>query len=239
SGGSTETGRPATQCGPAGPRIVGAEVEQEFASRVEKGQIALIHDDSSSGPTWRGRVVRLSDWYTHRRSMLQEPLQFNDVRTMECIVQLDAGQAEPRIGQRVRGTLGAAAASKEGPGYDRRGFVSGFGHPASALASRWVEFSTKPNGPVGTGLEQKSFKLYDHRPGLCFSRTLLSWRPPGRVRVFPDRRSDDDVGIARDRLYGRPDVRFPRALGPSPPGDHGLRRRAFLSQGRRHRRANS
>ena len=62
--------------------------------------------------TWRGKVVRLSDWYTHRRSMLQEPLQFNDVRTLECIVQLDPGQSALRIGQRVRVTLGAAASSQ-------------------------------------------------------------------------------------------------------------------------------
>ena len=109
---STQPRQPAIQFCPAGPRIVRAEVEQEFASRVEKGQIALIQDDSSAGPSWRGKVVRLSDWYTHRRSMLQEPLQFNDVRTLECIVELDPGQPTPRVGQRVRVTLGPAVASK-------------------------------------------------------------------------------------------------------------------------------
>jgi multidrug resistance efflux pump len=109
---STQPRQPAVQFCPAGPRIVRAEVEQEFAGRVAKGQEALIHDDSSAGPTWRGKVIRLSDWYTHRRSMLQEPLQFNDVRTLECIVQLDPGQPTPRIGQRVRVTLGPAAEAK-------------------------------------------------------------------------------------------------------------------------------
>ena len=34
-----------------------------------------------------------------------EPLQFNDVRTLECIVTLDPGQPPLRIGQRVRVTL--------------------------------------------------------------------------------------------------------------------------------------
>jgi hypothetical protein len=43
--------------------------------------------------------------------MLQEPLQFNDVRTLECIVQLDPGQPALRIGQRVRVTLGAGTTS--------------------------------------------------------------------------------------------------------------------------------
>jgi multidrug resistance efflux pump len=109
---STQPRQPAVQFCPAGPRIVRAEVEQEFAGRVAKGQEALIQDDSSSGPTWRGKVVRLSDWYTHRRSMLQEPLQFNDVRTLECIVQLDPGQPPLRIGQRVRVTVRPAAEIK-------------------------------------------------------------------------------------------------------------------------------
>src|SRR5438132_4951683 len=109
---STQPRQPAVQFCPDGPRIVRAEVEQEFASRVAKGQAAFVQDDSNAGPGWRGKVVRVSDWYTHRRSMLQEPLQFNDVRTLECIVQLDPGQATPRVGQRVRVTLGAAAASK-------------------------------------------------------------------------------------------------------------------------------
>src|SRR5439155_13777202 len=109
---STQPRQPAVQFCPAGPRIVRAEVEQEFASRVAKGQTGLIQDDSSNGISWRGKVVRVSDWYTHRRSMLQEPLQFNDVRTLECIVELDPGQPTPRVGQRVRVTLGPAAAAK-------------------------------------------------------------------------------------------------------------------------------
>lgn len=109
---SSQPRQPAVQFCPAGPRVVRAEVEQEFAGRVAKGQVALIQDDSSAGPAWRGKVIRLSDWYTHRRSMLQEPLQFNDVRTLECIVQLDPGQPTPRIGQRVRVTLGPAGETK-------------------------------------------------------------------------------------------------------------------------------
>jgi multidrug resistance efflux pump len=97
---------PAIQFAPLGPRIVRAEVEQEFAGRVVRGQTALIQDDSRAGPTWQGKVVRISDWYTHRRSILQEPLQFNDVRTLECIIQLDPSAEAPRIGQRVRVSLG-------------------------------------------------------------------------------------------------------------------------------------
>ena len=55
--------------------------------------------------SWDGTVRRVSDWYTHRRSMLQEPLQYNDVRTLEVIIDLDKPQpGGMKIGQRVRVT---------------------------------------------------------------------------------------------------------------------------------------
>jgi multidrug resistance efflux pump len=95
---------------PDGPRLIRAEVEQEFASRVKAGYPATIQDDTTAKETtWRGKVVRVSDWYTHRRSILQEPLQFNDVRTLECIVEVDPDQPPLRIGQRVRVTIGQLA----------------------------------------------------------------------------------------------------------------------------------
>ncbi len=88
--------------------IVRAEIDQEFADLVLPGnrhQTAEIHDDVRSGSPWTGHVERVSDWYTHRRSILQEPLQFNDVRTLEVLIKLDNPPSELRIGQRVRVTL--------------------------------------------------------------------------------------------------------------------------------------
>jgi multidrug resistance efflux pump len=93
--------RPAILLCPKGPRIVRAEVQQEFAGGVAVGQEVVMHDDSRSGPTWRGKVRRLSDWYSHRRSIWQEPLQHNDIRTLECIIDLEPGQPPLRIGQRL------------------------------------------------------------------------------------------------------------------------------------------
>jgi hypothetical protein len=87
---------------PAGPRFIRAEVEQEFASRVKVGQSVIIRDDGADPVVRQGRVASLSDWYTQRRSILDEPLQTNDVRTLECLVTLDPGQPPLRIGQRVR-----------------------------------------------------------------------------------------------------------------------------------------
>lgn len=92
---------------PQGPRIVRAEVEQEFATNVAIGQTARIQDDATGGGEWIGKVTRVSDWYTHRRSILMEPMQFNDVRTLEVIIAVDptTKSAPLRIGQRVRVTL--------------------------------------------------------------------------------------------------------------------------------------
>jgi hypothetical protein len=59
----------------------------------------------TSGPTWRGRVSRISDWYTDRREIAEEHLQLRDVRTLECLISLEPGQHPLRIGQRVRVTI--------------------------------------------------------------------------------------------------------------------------------------
>jgi hypothetical protein len=84
-------------------RIVRAEVEQEFANRVSVGQVAKIQDDGTGGGEWRGQVVRISDWFPQRRSVQMEPMQFNDVRTMEVVIRVQPGGKEPLlIGQRVR-----------------------------------------------------------------------------------------------------------------------------------------
>ena len=42
---------------------------------------------------------------TQRRSILQEPFQYNDVRTLECIITLDPSNQPVRIGQRMRVTI--------------------------------------------------------------------------------------------------------------------------------------
>jgi multidrug resistance efflux pump len=98
--------KPAVLFAPKGPRLVRAEVDQEFAGRVEAGQRAVVEDDSASGIRWKGHVLRLADWYHQRRTILKEPAPPLDVRTIECLIQLDEGQELPRLGQRVRVTIG-------------------------------------------------------------------------------------------------------------------------------------
>ena len=87
-------------------------MEQEFARGLAIGQVASIRDDSTGEGNWTGHVIRISDWYTQRRSVMPEALQYNDARTLECIIELDAGQPALRIGQRVRVTLRPADDSR-------------------------------------------------------------------------------------------------------------------------------
>lgn len=99
--------RPAMQFAPDGERIVRAEVEQEFAGSVRPGLKATVQDyDATDSTVWEGEVSRVSGWIADRRSKQFEPLQFNDVRTLEVIIKLK-GEAKNqlRIGQRVRVTM--------------------------------------------------------------------------------------------------------------------------------------
>jgi hypothetical protein len=77
---------------------------QEFAHGVKVGLPVIIEDDSSAAYQWEGKITSVSDWFTHRRFPMQEPFQFNDVRTLECIVEVYEKSQEPplRIGQNMR-----------------------------------------------------------------------------------------------------------------------------------------
>jgi HlyD family secretion protein len=104
---SSQPKQPAIQFAIEEPQIVRAEVEQEFVGRVAVGQPVVVEDESNTERAWRGKVARVSNWVTQRRSVMHEPMQFTDVRTVETVVTLDSGQPPLRIGQRVRVRVGA------------------------------------------------------------------------------------------------------------------------------------
>jgi multidrug resistance efflux pump len=92
-----------------GPLLVRAEVTQEFAGRVVKGQKATIQDETDDKQSWTGRVTKVGDQFLHKRQSNGSALDIfpvNDDRVLECIVTLDASQTPPRFGQKVRITLG-------------------------------------------------------------------------------------------------------------------------------------
>jgi multidrug resistance efflux pump len=94
---------PAIEFCPDGKKILRAEVQQEWADKVKVGQDCVIEDDTTTSPQWKGKITSISKWFTHRRSVIQEPFQFNDVRTLECVIEITSGPNRPlRIGQRMR-----------------------------------------------------------------------------------------------------------------------------------------
>jgi multidrug resistance efflux pump len=103
---TSQTTQPAIQFCPDKQRIVRAEIEQEFANRVHPGQSVVIQDESGGKESWRGKVLRLSNWYTQRRAQADGiRIGSNDVRTLECIIQMEPGNIPFRMGQRVRAIL--------------------------------------------------------------------------------------------------------------------------------------
>jgi multidrug resistance efflux pump len=109
-------GLPAIWFAPDKPRIVRAEIDQAFAHRVQPGQRAQLFDDRLEGEHWTGVVTRCGEWIAQRRSTLDEPFERNDVRTLECLIAIDAGQPEVRIGQRMRVVLVGPMESAAGTG---------------------------------------------------------------------------------------------------------------------------
>lgn len=96
--------QPAFYFCPDRPRIVRAEITQEKAARLASGQSVVLEDDGDPSLHWRGKVRRVSDWYTHRRSIMQDPLEAQDVRTVECILEPESAP-HLRIGQKLRVTI--------------------------------------------------------------------------------------------------------------------------------------
>jgi multidrug resistance efflux pump len=97
---------PVVRFHPDEPLLIRAEVDQEFADRVQVGQSAVIRDDARSGASWRGKVQRVAGWYEHHRPATQDPAAFTDVRTVECLISIDPGQPPLRLGQRMRVMIG-------------------------------------------------------------------------------------------------------------------------------------
>ena len=96
---------------PDRPPIVRCEIGQEYSRRIVEGLPVEVRPDALDGPAWAGRILRVAAWVGPRRSMLDEPLERNDVRTLECIVAFAARPAGVRHGERVRIVVSAAAKS--------------------------------------------------------------------------------------------------------------------------------
>jgi multidrug resistance efflux pump len=112
--------RPAVWLVPAGAWIVRAEVSQEFAGQVSEGQAAQVEDEASGRLLAQGRIAELSNWFLPRRQLGALPTSINTGLTLECVIDLDEGHGQLRLGQRVRVRIladHAAGSSKVGGKY--------------------------------------------------------------------------------------------------------------------------
>ena len=89
---------------PAGPLVIRGEVDQEFLSRVAAGQPAECQDENRpDAPLVKGTVTDVAGWVAPKRSLLLEPGEATDVRTVEVRIALDpATSSKLWIGQRMR-----------------------------------------------------------------------------------------------------------------------------------------
>ncbi|MCE9562553.1 MAG: biotin/lipoyl-binding protein [Planctomycetes bacterium] len=95
---------------PAGPRVVRAEIEADFAHRVSNdliGKEVTIYDNADPKITYKGTVRRIGGTFLPKRS---ESLIMSDTRVLEALVEVTdpapAGKPPLRVGQRVRVNLG-------------------------------------------------------------------------------------------------------------------------------------
>jgi multidrug resistance efflux pump len=94
---------------PDSPLVVRAELEQEFLGRVKPGMRAIVRDDSrADSATWNGTVVRVGNWVARKRTVVLDPGEVNDVRTVECVIALDGAPDGLLVGQRMRVRIGKA-----------------------------------------------------------------------------------------------------------------------------------
>jgi multidrug resistance efflux pump len=97
---------------PAGPRVVRAEVEAEFAHRVGpsiQGRSVTVYDNTDPDVKYPGLVRRVSSAFLPKRSTADNLLG-GDTRVLEVVVEVTdaapAGKPPLRVGQRVRVNLG-------------------------------------------------------------------------------------------------------------------------------------
>lgn len=94
---------------PDSPLVVRAELEQEFLGRVRAGMKATVRDDArADSPTWHGKVLRVGNWVARKRTVLLDPGEVNDVRTVECVIELQGKTDGLLVGQRMRVRIGKA-----------------------------------------------------------------------------------------------------------------------------------
>lgn len=98
---------------PAGPLVLRAEIDQEALNRVTVGMSADVTDENHpEGQIWKGKVTHISRWVAQRRTVVLDPGEINDVRTVECVIALESQTEGLWIGQRMRVRIARGTAAR-------------------------------------------------------------------------------------------------------------------------------
>jgi len=105
---------PAIVIRPDKPWIVRCQIDQVDVNKVKVGMPCHIYNDRLDKASWQGSVKSCSDWIAQRKSTGDDPTAFRDVRSMDCIIQLENAKEPLRVGQRVRVVIEALDPAKSG-----------------------------------------------------------------------------------------------------------------------------
>ena len=85
---------------PDSPRIVRAELDEQFVAGVKAGQRAAVLLEYDEKQSFRGHVMRLGEVFGSRKLASDDPNERQDTRVVEMVVAIE-GSDNLRIGQRV------------------------------------------------------------------------------------------------------------------------------------------
>lgn len=85
---------------PDSPRIVRAELDEQFVAGVKAGQRADVLLEYDEKQAFRGHVLRLGEVFGSRKLASDDPNERQDTRVVEMVVAIE-GSDNLRIGQRV------------------------------------------------------------------------------------------------------------------------------------------
>jgi len=84
---------------PDAPRIVRAELNEAFVTKVSVGMSASVVSEGDGGKSWPAKVVRIGDVFGPSK-LVEDAQETTDARDVECILELATD--ELRVGQRVQ-----------------------------------------------------------------------------------------------------------------------------------------
>ena len=86
------------QLAPVAPRIVRADIDEQFIDHVKVGMLAEIISETNSDQKFQGRIIRIGEIFGSRKQT-DDPNERQDVRVVDTVLSLDSEHV--RIGQRV------------------------------------------------------------------------------------------------------------------------------------------